>query len=210
MFSNLIVGSTVTIKLYTNTGDPSPIFQTSALTVDFSYPVPVGFTTIGFESFPFGGGNYFSTFFTSQSIKKMEVLLTSASNPDGYMEVARLVVGPEIDVINGADFGATVNFVDNTLLKRNEGGSLQADQSNPRSKEIELTLGHLEPTDRVIIDNMTKVVGMGVPIFVSAQDQSAVDEDKKSFQIYGVINKDISITTISYNKHVTNLGLSEI
>ena len=57
---------------------------------------------------------------------------------------------------------------------------------------------------------MTRGVGKNVPIFVSGQDLSPALQDKKSFQIYGNINNDVSTSTISYNKHITSLGVTEI
>lgn len=208
-FTNLIVGSTVQIKLYTNSGDPSPVFQTSPITVNFAYSIPIGQTTIGFDSFPHGGGNYFFTSFDQQTVEKIEVTITSTSNPDGVMEIARLVSGPVIDIVNGADFGSVVSYDDNIISKRPDSGDLIADEG-VCFKNIQFELGDLNPSDKSMINNMSKGVGKNVPIFVSGQDLSPVLHDEKSFQIYGNLNNDVSISTMSYNKHTTSLSIIEI
>ncbi|WP_299073005.1 hypothetical protein [uncultured Paraglaciecola sp.] len=209
VFSNLIIGSTVLIKLYTNVADVSPVFQTDTLVVDFANTPPIGFPTLSLASTPFGGGNYFANFFIEQSAEKMEVVLTSPGNPDGSMEIARLVAGKVIGITNGADFGAIVSYDDNIVENRSDSGNLVSDTS-PRSKKIEFDLGDLNPTDKAAMQTMKRVSGKSVPIFVSAQDLSPVLAEKNIFQIYGIINNDISITTVSYNKHAGNLSITEI
>ena len=65
-FTNLISGSTVRIKLFAETGDAVPLLDTGELLVEYSYPPPAGFSTVGLASFPYGGGVYFSGFFDAQ------------------------------------------------------------------------------------------------------------------------------------------------
>ena len=208
-FSNLHVGSTVLIKLYINVADGSPVFQTDTLVVDFANPPPIGFVTTSQTSFPFGGGNYFANFFSEQSAKKMEVVLTSAGNPDGSIEISRLVAGKVIDITNGANFGATISWGDNIVTNRSDSGDLVSD-TGPRFRQVEFDLGDLNPSDKAAVENMKRGVGMSVPIFVSAQDLSQVLAEKNMFQIYGIINNDVSIATVSYNKSATNFSVIEI
>jgi hypothetical protein len=107
-FSNLTRGASVCTKLYTNVADGTPVFDTNEESVDYAYGPPKGFNTIGLIAFSFGGGTYFSSLFETQRVKKMEILVDNPSNPDGYIEISKIVTGKAFTPTIGARYGAAV------------------------------------------------------------------------------------------------------
>ncbi len=209
IFSNLIVGSTIVLRLFANSGDSQAFAQTPTINVNFSYEVPHGFSSIGYLSFPFGGGNYVSTFFPESSVGKIQATVTSPSNPDGYMELARLVAGPVISLQSESDYGASVGQIDRTIIDRADGGDLVINRGD-QSKELKLPLGKLTRNDTALYNSIIRAIGRDTPIFVSALGNSPNNEDVTSYQIYGKRNKDLGISPISHNRAASTLIISEI
>lgn len=208
-FNNLIVGSTMRIKLFANSGDSQAIAQTPVLTVDFTYDPPHGFDSIGYISFPFGGGNYFSCFFNETSVGKLEITLTSAGNPDGSMEIARLVSGPIISLDSRPDYGASVSQIDRTLNSRADGGDPVSNRGT-QSKELKLPLAKLTRGDALLYNTIMRAVKRNVPIYVSVVGDNFTDEDIVSYQIYGQRDKNLALSRISHNRSSSNMTLTEI
>ena len=209
VFSNLIVGSTVRIKLFTNSGDVQASLQTPLITVNHAYDPPHGFASIGYLSFPFGGGNYVSAFFEESLIEKIEITVTSAGNPDGFIDLARLVAGPAISLTSQSGYKASVGQIDRTETDRADGGDFVANRGT-QSKELKLPLGKLTRGDTALYNSIMRAVGRNIPIFVSALGDSDNPEDVVSYQIYGQRNKNLGISPLSHNRASSTLIISEI
>lgn len=187
-FTNLIVGSTVQVKLYTLVADGSPALDSGIKTINFAYDPPQGFTSIGSDSFGFGGGGYFSTFFTETNAEKMEIIVTSASNPDSYMEISRIVTGAVWSPEFGFQKGATAGYVDTTKSSRTDSGNSFVDRGII-SREIRLDLGTLRASDRAALDQIFRSTGEHFPIYLSMYSGSATESEEVGGQIYGRFSK---------------------
>ena len=154
-FTNLVEGSTVQIKLYTNTGDPSPVYDTGSINVDFAYDPPTGFSSIGLNSFAFGGGNYFSKLFATVPAKKLEIITNSAGNPDGYIEVSRIICGTAYTPEIGAAYGAQISHIDNTSTAVTDSGDTLVNRGIVK-KTLTFSLDVLGPVSKHGLANVIK------------------------------------------------------
>lgn len=183
-FANFLVGSTVQIKLYTNTGDPSPVVDSGVKTIDFVYPPPQGFAANNLASFAYGGGNYYFLTLTSAAIKKMEVILVNPSGVDAFIEAARIVAGDSVSMQYGMDYGSNVEFNDLTQTSRTDGGNAIVDR-RPVAKSISLDLSALNASDRATMQQIVRRNGLHTPVFISAYESALNTSMKTDFRIYG-------------------------
>jgi len=208
-FSNLMAGSTVQLKVYTLVGDGSPVYDTGALDVSFSYDAPKGFSTIGLTSYAFGGGSYFSTLFATQTLEKAELIVTSAGNPDGYIEISNVVLGNAFTPERGASFGAQISQEDNTSSVRSDGGDPIIDRGT-KNKLITFNLGSLTQTDKQVLDGITRRNGTSDPVFLSAHQNDNSAEGVVSYTILGRFKESPSIINFSYELHSSQIQITEI
>ena len=187
-FTNLNVGSSFRVRTYLTTGASTPAYDSGFIDVDFAYDPPVGFSTIGYNSFAYGGGNYLSKFFDDQQCQKLDVTLRSPDNPDGAIEISRLVAGKAINLFRGASYGATVSYDDSTDNDETDGGDLINTSGSVR-KRVSFTIRYAPASDRVKLANLSRGVGKRVPVFVSL-NENKVGEERKHFQVFGILEND--------------------
>lgn len=183
-FANFLVGSTVRIKLYTNSGDTSPVVDSGGLTIDYVLPPPSGFSANNLASFAFGGGNYFFTTVAQAAAKKIEIILTNPAGADAFIEAARIVAGEAFNAQYGIDFGAAVHFDDLSLARRTDSGDLITDRRTV-SRSLSIDLSMLTNADRASMQKIIRRNGLHTPVYVSAYQSAANSSTKTDFVIYG-------------------------
>lgn len=208
-FANFLVDSTVQVKLYTDTGDPSPVVDSGVKTVDFVYPPPAGFDANNLASFAYGGGNYYFLTLTPAAIKKIEVILVNPSGADAYIEAARIVAGDSVTIASGMSFGANVGFNDLTQYSRTDGGNAIVDR-RPVSKKISIDLSTLSTSERAAMQQIIRRNGLHTPVFISAYDSALQEASKTDFMICGYL-KDLNEMSLDSAVHSSlNLVIEEI
>jgi len=208
-FTNLSAGSTVQIKLYTNSGDGSPVYDSGTLSVDFAYDPPTGFTTIGLAAFAYGSGTYFSSLFALQTVEKMEVIIVSSGNTDGYIEVSRLICGEAYTPQVGASYGAQISYEDSSQKILTDSGDVFIHRGTVK-KSLSFNLGFMSPVDKYGISNLIKNRGASGPVFVSMYENSTNPEERQSFMAYGTFDQ-IPATAISnLNIYNANVSIMEV
>lgn len=208
-FNNLIAGSTYQFKLYTNSGDGSPVFSITATAVQFAYDIPANETSINSTSFQRGGGNYISEFFDEETVEKVEIVLTSASNPDGFIEIGNVMAGSSVEIEGGADFGSAVSMVSTGETERHESTQLSF-RKGAQYKALQINRELLGAAARQTLDTALKSFGHGFPFFISVMDEDGTNEERISYQIYGLVSNDNSFNMVLYNQVSTTIEISEI
>lgn len=208
-FTNLSAGSTVQIEIFTNVGDPSPVYDSGALSVDFAYDPPTGFTTIGLASFAFGGGTYFSHLFSTQTGKEINITITSSGNPDGYIEVSRVICGlaytPEI----GASYGAQVGYEDSSTKAITDSGDTVVHRGSVK-KSMTFNLQTLDVVDKYGLSNVNKNRAASSPVFVSMYENSQNPEERQSFMIYGLFDQVPATAITRHNIYNAGISITEV
>ena len=208
-FTNLSVGSTVQIEIFTNAGDPSPVYDSGQLDITFAYDPPTGFDSIGLASFAFGGGTYFSHLFETQTGKEINITVTSPGNPDGYIEVSRVVCGlaytPEI----GASFGAQVGYQDSSTIATTDSGDTVVHRGSVK-KSLSFNLETLNPVDKYGLSNVIKNRASSSPVFVSMFENSENPEERQSFMIYGLFDQSPATAISRHNIYNAGVSIKEI
>ena len=208
IFSNLIEGSTVNVEVFTNAADSEGFAHTGPVSINFAYQPPKGFNSIGYLSFAYGGGTYYSTFFEEQTVEKVRVTVTSAGNPDGYMEISKIVAGLATDFVSGANYGASVTKVDASEHNRTYTGDAVVNRRG-QHKVMDVTLGKLTPEDRAANSNMIRGISNDSLVFVSVSPDAVSDYDKQTYQMYGAFTDQNTLVSISHNRNSVTFNIEE-
>ena len=206
-FTNLIEGSTVQVKLYQEIADVSPYYDSGVRTVWFSYDPPEGFTTIGLIAFPFGGGVHFPVFFNAATVKKFEIIVTSSGNPDGYIEVGRVLIGNAWSPEHNAEYGATIGHVDDSEINRTAGG--QYVDRRGMHKTISFDLRYLSDSDRSELSSIVRRNGKRSPVFLSMYPDET-DEIFQNGNLFGYFRDPAQFEHVMHSAHDTKVDIDEI
>lgn len=185
-FANFLVNSTVRVRLFTNTGDVSPVRDSGTQTIPFVYAPPSGFTANNLSSFAYGGGNYHFTTITQASIRKLEVIMVNPSGADSFIEVSRIVAGAAFTPEYGARYGASVGFHDTSMTEKTDAGNTVIDR-RPVSKVVDFELPALSIDERATMQEIVRRNGRHTPVFISGL-QSNTGGARQDFSIYGTFD----------------------
>lgn len=209
-YTNLIQGSTFSVTLYSAASGGTTLYSSGAISVGAGYSIPQGFTSIGSASFAYGGGANVSAFFTSTAnVLRMEIEITSPSNPDNYIEIGRIIAGQYVTTERDVSEGATVGFMDSTNSKRTSAGNLITDRGT-MNRVVDLPLNAFNASDKSILNNLFRSVGKSQPIYVSLVPTGTINEDQLATQMYGKFDQDLVINYPFYQRYNTSLRIVEL
>jgi len=209
-FTNLIAGSTFQVTLYNATSGGTLLLDTGVVDVDYSYDAPNGFGSIGSVSFAYGGGANVAAFFASTAgVRRMEIEFTSAGNPDGYIELSRIIAGVYWEPGINATYGATIGYADSTTGQRTSAGGLITDRGTIH-REMAFSLEFMGATDKAALNNIFRSVGKSQPIFISLTPGASNAEDELFGQIYGKLEDGISTEFAFYRYYGSQIKIIEL
>lgn len=207
-FTNLVSGSSVRLVLYDATVGGNILYDSGSITIDYNYLDPVGFDSIGVESFAFGGGTHFSRLFEQQNnVRRAVITLVSTSNPDGYIEVSRLVIGQAWQPEYNPDFGLDWSFDETTERVRTDAGNVLLNRGT-QNRIVSFNLSHLSVYDKRILTEIIKRNGSHEPVFISILPNDS-GELYQSGNLYGRFDKG-NIRYSDYSRFYSGIKIEEI
>lgn len=167
---NLTFDATVRLELFDGLG------QTGTLTFDSGAVAPYGIKALGdlhwgidplgVSVFSEWGIYYSSLWFGASVTYSFRLTLSDPTNPAGYMEAARLLLGPRFEPTFNFSWGHGIVWNEDTTQERTAGGSLRSDPATP-FREAELNLDWLSESDRPKVMEMRRLVGLRQDFFIS-------------------------------------------
>lgn len=125
----------------------------------------------------------------SHLVRKLEIIITDASNALDYIEVSRLVVGEKISPSYTAEAqGFSVGWVERTRPVRAESGDLRVDPMG-RFRRSKLPLEFLDAASRNAILGMI-ASGLGRGVWVSALPEDAEASNQQLCAFWGALVQD--------------------
>ena len=206
-FSNLIAGSSFRVRTYTSTSSSTADYDSGFINILYNEDPPIGFETIGYKSFAYGGGNHLSHSFELKLASKIDVTFRSPGNPDGGVQASRVMAGRSVKLARGASYGARVVYDDSTNVITTYGGGSIVD-IKPNHKEIEFEIKHMPDLDRKQMGKMMRRVGRRIPIFVSLRNNVTDAQEKQHFEAFGYIEND-GLTRTNYNLDSTKISIRQ-
>lgn len=201
-FTNLTTSSIIRVRGYSGTAPvtqtvvDNPVITAGTSTIfDTGYVAAVpyslsgnwswGFTSIGVNTFAYGGGTYARVWnaavnpnCTSLSIEIHD------NNPSKYIECSRLVVGDYWTPQYNTQYGLATTMSDTSVNQRTEAGDLITNRGTKYNK-VNFNMGYLSSTDRDNLLSIMRGAGISKPIFVSLFPLDSDTGKERAHQVYG-------------------------
>jgi len=211
-FCNLTDDATIRVRCYTNVGDGSPVFDTTAIPACPYVAPPMsswGIYPAGVNSFSYGGAVYARAWFNEVPCKKIVIDLADSGNSDGYIEASRLVLGGYWSPAINPAYGAALAIQDTSKHFRNDAGDLKTDVGT-RSRKLTMSLNDMQAADRAQLTNILRGNGLTMPIFVSLFPEDSDTELEAAHQIYGKLSGLSAISITGFDRYAVPIELEEV
>lgn len=183
---NLTLSATVQYLYHSDSGRTALVYDSGALPVWMPF-YPMGTLPWGHPSLWDGkisvedqSGYQFDfirAFPESVIARYGQIKINDPDNPDGYVELVRLIQAPAWQPETNMSYGATVKWASDATSERSKGG-VRFIEENTKWREISCTLGHMTPgVAMVCVMEMQRRLGRsGELVFVSnPSDQSQAE-----------------------------------
>lgn len=208
-FCNLSPTATVRVRGYSDTAGTTQIVDTAA---QLACPAPAvalrGWTAAQAASaYAYGGGTYARVWFGQVSVRRLVIDIADASNLQGYIEAACLVVGPHWEPKYNAS-GASVAWVDSTEIYRTDAGT-QGAAAGTTYRRLPVNLAYMTPADRVTFVNLCRN-SRAYPVLVSLHHGTGDASLERDGLIYGRRTKDLEVAPQYAAAYSTSIEIEEI
>jgi hypothetical protein len=211
-FTTLSGTATMRVRLYILSTDSVPVFDTGT---NLACPNQVlGLwnwdNSLSVNAFTYGGGAYAVSWLNSPfTVQKVVIDLVDTSNPAGFIDVGRLIIGNYWEVAKNADYGANMTPVDTSKHFRNDAGDLMTDVGT-RHKSQTLPLNNLSPDERAILWNILLGNGMSRPVFLSLYPQSDDPRLEQSHMMWCKLVATPAVNIPYYRNFASSAQLEEV
>lgn len=204
-FCNLSNGSTIRIRLYSDTLGSVLIYDSG---IQNTRIVDSYNTSTGIYTYSTGGGYTRAMYIpTTSSVIRASIDIYEPLN--AYIELSRILLGTYWQPKIGVEYGYTVKYTDTSHTTRIMSNTLVSEKHS-RLKSISFTLPYLTGSDMTTYANIIRTAQLHTPLFVSL---FPLDNDANSEAIYQMYGKISNIPDIVYptNGHFTSsLEIEEI
>jgi hypothetical protein len=205
-FTNCTDNATITVSAYTLTGDSTPVYSTTVVASRGGLVA-----NRGVNNFAYGGGIYARCWFDAPvSITKLVITLTDTNNPQGYVEVGRLILGNHWAPVVGVEQSNTALAVNDTSEQtRTYSGDMHI-TVKPRFRKQTLSMPSLDKNDRVFLWNILWNNSMVKPVFISLFPNNTDQQLEQAHQLYGRLAASVAMSTPYFNFMAAKLDIEEI
>lgn len=211
-FTNLRIGDSINIKLYSDTGAITNVYTSGNITVNYEYDIPVGFSAINSSSFGYGGGiHIFHLLPEKTNVRRMDIEFNATTNAAGFLEVGRVVCGKSWSPDRAAALGAQVGYSDSTTGIRTSSGDLITDRGT-MYRNCSFNLTAMSESDKSGWNNVFRTVGKSNPVFVSISNNisNSINEETISGTLYGKFEEEIDLSTQLFKMYGAQVRIAEI
>lgn len=129
------------------------------------------------RAFPFGGASKVSVWLPAQpsTVMACTVELVDTENEAGYIDCARLVVGPYWEAEKNADYGASAGMNDLSKVVRSDSGDAMTVRG-PMFETMRLQMSDMREPVRAALAKITRSAGTSRNMFFSLMPDAPVDD----------------------------------
>jgi len=167
---NLTAAATLRLKIY------DAINQTGTLVYDSGSlalgnpkawgDLVWGVDSWGADSFSGWPSAFVVLYFGAVTSWSFDLQLDDPANINGYMEAARLFLGPYLEPVKNFDYGIDMSWQENSVQERTDGGTLRTDARLPYRRWT-FTLPMLTQGERAQFSNIFRKAGLRNDMFLS-------------------------------------------
>ena len=186
--TNLTSTATIRVQLYSDTAGVTQIADSGTVSACPSGQLGLfGWgSSINANAFAHGGASKTAVWFSTQlsTVLRCVITLTDTGNPAGYIDCARLVLGPYWEAPYNPKYGAAAGTQDLTKVDRSDGGD-QLTVRGPQYQTMSLDLALLTEAKRAELAKIIRSVGSHTSVFLSLLPGNAAASAEQDHMIYG-------------------------
>lgn len=213
IFTNLSATATLRARGYTLETDSVPVFDTGTKTACAYAPLGNlnwGSAPLGVNAFRFGGISHGRIYFGNANIAKLVLDVVDVNNPNGYIDVARLLVGQYWEPETMPEWGAELIYKFYTQHEETQSGDMRTER-RPRRRGMNFNLAWImNTTDQLAMHELFLAGGMDAPIFISLFPEYSDPLIEQRFQMYVKLDGDHTMSHPSYGRFSVPMRLLEV
>lgn len=207
--TNMNSSARMRVRGYERLGDAVPVLDTGLMLPCPEAPLgasPFGYLPLGWNGYKWGGVNTWArgggsdgvAWFEPISVRQLVIDLSSVDNPDGYLEVSRLVAGMYWAPEYNASYGASLTQVDTSEGYRTAAGGAKTNVGT-RHKLLNINQEFLTPADRARLARIVDECGTVRPLLCSLFPENADPVIEQQHMVYGRIANIDAISATSFS-----------
>lgn len=211
-FTNLTNTATINTTFWSGqNGTGTSLYTTGTITAVPYNLVTWGTVATGVNAYSYGGGSAVRVYTPSilTTVQSITITLVDGSNAQGYMEVSRIICGTYWSPTYNTEFGLTIDYVDQSTQSRSQAGNIITD-IGPIHKVLNFTLSYLQKADRNMLLQIMKLNGMRNALFISLFPSDADIEKEFTYQIYGKLSSNATISHPMYSQYASSITIEEV
>lgn len=161
---NLTSAATWRVQLYSDAAWTTQVADSGTVTAFISTD-PGPFDTVNDATFKVLKNSV--AWFSATTVRSVQITLTDAANPAGYLEASRVMIGAYTDPGQNPDWGYTITWDDPTRQSRTLGRSLLSQNNGDRTRAFNFPFTLLDITPRNYLIDLMRVYGMEKDFFIS-------------------------------------------
>lgn len=210
-FCNLSPTATIRVRLYSDPARTALVLDTGTVPA-----CPAAARTLrgwtdaqAASAYAYGGGGHARVWFAQTAWRGAVIDIVDAGNLQGYIEAARLIIGPYWSAAYNADFGAPLTMHDMSKPYRTDSGSLRTDISY-RYRKLDVSLNNLSAADRATLIQILISVGTSYPVLLSLHPGVGDVELERDHTLYGKFPRISALSNPSYANYAYSLEMEEV
>lgn len=209
-FTNLTALAKITVTPTGGTGT-TPITDLLACPYKQTDSWDSAYLPQGANSYAYGSGTYARAWFpTAQTCTGLTIAISDSTNPAGYVEASRLIIGDYWSPTYNTSFGLVSAPKSLSANSRTESGDLVTNRGI-QYNTMSFDLTWLTAADRAIFTKIIKSNGINKPLLISLFPDATEDFDKEqTFQIYGKLTSMPDLTHSMYSIYGSKIDIEEI
>lgn len=211
-YANLSSLATVQVKVYANTGDAAPAYDSGAVLACPPTPLNLlswGFDKLGVNAYSYVGAAIARVYIPQIAAQKVAITIVDAGNPAGYLEVGRLIIGQYWEGKKNVDYGATLTHVDTTNNVRSDAGQLLSDVGTTH-RQLSFNMSNLTPDERQALWNILVGAGRVKPLFVSVFPENTDPSLEQAHQMYCKRMNNFAMSNPMFQQYISQLEFEEV
>lgn len=220
IFTNMNSSGRMRVRGYGQPGDAVPVIDTGVMMPCPEAPLgisPFGFLPLGWNAYKWGGvktwerggGSDGVAWFEPVSVRQLVINVSSIDNPDGYLEISRLVAGNYWSPENNAEYGASLHLQDTTEVYRTAAGTAKT-AVGTTSDKLAINLAHLVAADRARLMRILRESSTVRPLLFSLFPENPDPVLAQDHMIYGRVTNLDAVSTPYYETYSAPLQIEGI
>lgn len=182
---NLTAAATIRVRLYSDAAGATLLHDTSAVPACPGMDLSWWTGTVNANAFPYGALAKVARWLPQHyAAQRVVIDLADPANPAGYIDCARLLLGPWWAPEYSASYGADATPWDTSKTGRNDAGELLSDRGTVHDT-LSFELASLAEADRARLVDIVRRFGTSRNFLVSLLPQAASPAAERDHMVYG-------------------------